>query len=320
MEKTKKKLFEQVLKQIVNHDIILLFRHLVPDPDALGSVWGLKAIINYHFPEKKVWVLGEDEMVNKTLFPQNDHLVHLPQKPFLAIICDTANAERIDGEFWRSANHIIKFDHHPTLDQSYAHLDVVFENYASTCELVAEFAHTMNLTIPADGAKYLYTGIITDTGRFLYPGVDEKTFTIAAKLIACGIDINAIYQNLYTKDIRLLKFLGAMIEKIEFFNQTIMVYIDASLLQKHNITPEEAKFLINTMAGYENFNIWVMGIEKEDHIKVSLRSKKSYHINKVAQYFKGGGHKNAAACKVLTRNDLDKIVQLCEKVTPHQED
>ena len=314
MNVNKKALFTKIYEKIKAYDLILLFRHELPDPDALGSVFGLREIIKHHFPDKKVLVLGNDKIINEKLFPQNDSLIHIPKQKFLAIICDTANEERIDGKFWRSADYIIKIDHHPILDKSYAHLDLVFAEYSSTCELICEFARAMKLDIPKQGAKYLYTGIVTDTGRFLYPGVDDKTFSIASYLLKTKIDINAIYEKLYMKNIKSLKFMGGLINNIKFHNQTMSVFIDKEMLKKYDSTPEEAKFLINVMSGYKKFPIWVMAIEKDDHIKISLRSQKDFHVNKIAMLFKGGGHNNAAACKIYKIEDLTRIINHCDQV------
>ena len=58
------------------------------------------------------------------------------------------------------------------------------------------------LKINLDAATALYTAISTDTGRFLYRGVDSKLMHAAANLLSYGVDIEYIYSKLNLKDLK----------------------------------------------------------------------------------------------------------------------
>ena len=45
---------KEILTKIKEYDTILIHRHKNPDPDALGSQCGVRAILRANFPEKKI--------------------------------------------------------------------------------------------------------------------------------------------------------------------------------------------------------------------------------------------------------------------------
>ena len=103
---------ERIFALIAQYDTITLFRHQAADCDALGAQFGLKQWIQEHYPDKQVYALGTSLGSHGKDFPPIDAVSDEIITCSLAIILDTANAQRIDDERWRKAAYKIKIDHH----------------------------------------------------------------------------------------------------------------------------------------------------------------------------------------------------------------
>ena len=135
----------QILEQIKKYDTIIIHRHMRADPDALGSQVGLKELLQYNFPDKKIKVVGYD-LPTLTWLAKMDEVEDQEFEGALAIICDTANTARIDDKRYLNAETIIKIDHHPN-DEEYGDLVWVDTTSSSASEMVAIFAEETNLNL-----------------------------------------------------------------------------------------------------------------------------------------------------------------------------
>jgi phosphoesterase RecJ-like protein len=115
----------------------------------------------------------------------------------LVIVVDTANTERIDGNI-ENAKYLVKIDHHPNNDK-FGDLLIVDPIFASCAELVTNIAIDLNFKINVVAAKYLYTGMVTDTGRFVYSSVKQNSMNMAGELLATGLKPQKIYDDLYVR-------------------------------------------------------------------------------------------------------------------------
>ena len=53
-------MFDAILQEIKNRETIIIHRHKNPDGDALGSQIGMKHLILENFPEKRVYMVGDE--------------------------------------------------------------------------------------------------------------------------------------------------------------------------------------------------------------------------------------------------------------------
>src|SRR5690625_4891105 len=168
---------KKIIQMIKDYETIIIHRHVRPDPDALGSQAGLKEIIKQSFPDKIVYIVGEED-------PSLHFLVRMDQisdqtyDQALVIVCDTANAARISDTRYDLGEKIIKIDHHPNVDQ-YGELRWVDTDASSTSEMIYDFylqAQAEGFLINDEAARLIYAGIVGDTGRFVFPNTTKKTF------------------------------------------------------------------------------------------------------------------------------------------------
>ncbi len=301
--------YKKITELIKKSDIIYLYRHVKPDPDALGSVFGLKEIIKDNFKNKRIIICGDSYPHLNNIFPNPNINQKVKGNQTLSIICDTANTARIDGEGWNETKNIIKIDHHPNGDL-YGTLNVVEETNIAAAQVVAQWAFAEKLKISKKAATYLFTGIVTDSGRFLFPQTSHKTLDISSKLMLCGVNTTKLYNKLYySSDLKHAKFKAYLISNAKISKKVASIYISEEIAKKFNMTIEDISLHANFFSGYKDVDIWSLARFDEKGIKISARSKEKYAINKIAQKFNGGGHKNACAAIVKSKAKYKSFIK-----------
>lgn len=302
---------------ISEYDNICLFRHEYPDPDALGSQFGLKELILNNFNDKKVYALGENnETLNGILFPEMDKVSDDIIEKSLIVVLDCANSARIDDQRYALGKMIVKIDHHPIVE-SYGHLNFEQVNACSTSYMIAKFAKTCSLKMNSTTATYLYAGLVADTGRFLHSNTDTSTFEIASYLLENDAKISEVYDKMYSRSIEEIRLSGYILDNFKVTSNGVGYFIlEEKTYLDYGLSFEKAKEFVNTLAGIKGIHIWVQATYNphSQHYNVSVRSKK-YVINGIAANYGGGGHMYASGIKVSTidrinliLNDLNELI------------
>lgn len=277
----------QILEQIKKYDTIIIHRHMRADPDALGSQVGLKELLQYNFPDKKIKVVGYD-LPTLTWLAKMDEVEDQEFEGALAIICDTANTARIDDKRYLNAETIIKIDHHPN-DEEYGDLVWVDTTSSSASEMVAIFAEETNLKLSDQAAYLLSAGIIGDTGRFLYPSTSARTLRIASRLRKYDFDYAKLTRHMDTISYKIARLQGYIYDHLEVDeNGAARILLTHDILQHYQITDAETAAIVGAPGRIEDVSLWGIFVEQADgHYRVRLRSK-SVPINEVAKNMTAG--------------------------------
>lgn len=307
---------KKIINIIKKYKKIAIFRHIHPDFDALSSAYAFKNFINDNFKNKEIKILGDSHKLNKKLFPKSNKVNNnwFCEK-FLAIILDTPNKDRISDPRWKKADYIIKIDHHIFVEKL-GNIEYIKKESSSTCELIAEIFFNSKLKISKECAKYLYIGIVGDSGRFEYQSTTAKTFTIAKKLLLLGINLNEIYKDIYMRDQNKLKIMSHILNNFKISKKGVAYYILYKKdLKKLKIDTNQGKEYINIFRFIKNINIWCAISEdlKGNCFRVSIRSY-DININKIATKWRGGGHSNACGAKLINIKELDNFIKDLEQL------
>ncbi len=299
--------YREVLNLINEYDEIIIMRHIRPDPDALGSQLGLRAILKSIFPNKSITALGEEEESLNYLGRMDT--VSTLENPLL-IVLDTANKDRIDGNL-SLGEKVIKIDHHPNHD-AYGDINIVETGVSSTSELIYLLTTLWgfdNDYINDESARVLFAGIVGDTGRFLFSNTSGMTHKIASELKKFNFDASKDMQLLNVQSINQFRFKGYLIDNFKITDKGVLsVWVPKSVLEKYGLTSNEASMSVNMYREIEEAEIWFMAVEEEDEVRVRLRSKDTI-INDVAERFGGGGHPFASGASLSSKEDIDEIVK-----------
>lgn len=304
--------YRAVLNAIRQYKKIAIFRHIHPDFDALGSAWGLKEFIHANFMDKDIKILGDNhDDLTPRLYPkstggQNSWFM----EPFLAIILDTPNKRRIADPRFQHAELTIKIDHHPFIE-NIGDIEIIEPHLTSTSELLVNMLSTFKMKINKACARYLYSGIVGDSGRFEYNNTTPHTFECAKLLVETGIDLNEIYKNMYLHDQNDLTVIAHILTHYDVSKNGVAYYVlTKKELEKFKITTNQGKDHVNLFHFVDGIKIWCAVTEdlKEKCFRVSLRSE-SIDISKVAAKWRGGGHPNASGAKLESLNELSDFIK-----------
>ena len=295
-------MFEQIFAEIQSYDRIILHRHKNPDGDALGSQIGLKHILKENFPQKEIYMVGDN--AGRYGFMENSRMDEVPDALYngaLAVILDTSAKHLISDERYQLAEKTVRIDHH-IFCETIADAEVTDTSYESCCGLITEFALECGLKLNPLAAKSLYTGMVTDSGRFRYDSTSANTFRLASFLKSHPFDTNDIYRNLYADDFSFIRLRASFVLKIRFTEHNVgYIYTTKEELAETGAdTFTVSRGMVNTMGEIKGVNIWVNFTETDDGVLCELRSG-TYNINAIAVKYGGGGHIKASGATVKDR-------------------
>ena len=303
-------MFTQLLDKIKEYDTIVIHRHSNPDGDALGSQIGLKNILKENFPEKTVYVVGD--MTARFSFMEDSVMDVIDDSVYenaLAIVLDTSASHLISDDRYKSAKATARMDHH-IFCEKICEVEVTNTSYESCCGLITEFAVQTGLKLNSLAAKSLYTGMVTDSGRFRYDSTNSNTFRLASKLLETGFDTGEVYAGLYADDFEHVKLRAQFILKIKFTECNVgYIYTTKEELASYGVsTFTISRGMVGTMGDLRGVDIWVNFTETEEGVLAELRSSK-YNINPVAVKYGGGGHQKASGA---TLKNYDEAMMMLE--------
>lgn len=303
-----------ILEKIKEYDRIFLFRHVRNDGDCVGATKGFKALLQATWPEKEIYLIDDDNSEYlKFLGPEDAPVDEGLYADALGIVLDTASEARISNKNYKRCKELIKIDHHIPVE-TYGDLVWVEEERSSCCELVVDFYETFRdeLVLTSEAATYLYTGMVTDSGRFKYGSVNGDTMRAAATLLDAGINTDMLFAQLYLEDFSYLKFKAYIYDQMQITeNGVAYLYVDKAMQEKFGLTLEEASSCVNTMDSIRGCISWIVFIDTgnaDGAIRVRLRSR-FVHINSIAEKYNGGGHACASGATVHSRAEMNMLIR-----------
>ncbi len=309
-------MFEQVLKYVEKYNTIIIHRHKNPDGDALGSQIGLKLLLCENYPEKRVLCTGDASARYGFIEgSQMDDVKDEDYKGALAFVLDTSAKALISDERYTLADKTVRIDHHIFCEEI-AEEEVTDTSYESCCGLIAALAMECNWRLTPMAAKALYTGMITDSGRFRYDSTSAQTFRLASFLMEQKFNTADIYRNLYADDFEFIKLRAKYVLKIRFCTNKKVAYIYTTKEEADSYgfdTFTLSRGMVNVMGEIRGVDIWVNFTESEEGVLTEIRSS-VHNINPIAKKYGGGGHAKASGATLegydaamMMLADLEKI-------------
>ena len=305
---------QQILNKIREYSTIFLFRHVRNDGDCVGATKGMKSLITATWPEKQVYIIDADTAKYlEFMGPEDEEVPDELYAQALGIVLDTASEARISNKKYALCRKLIKIDHHIPLEQ-YGNLQWVEEERSSCCEMVVDFYRTFQdeLVLTSEGATHLYTGMVTDSGRFKYDGVTGETLRCAAELLDVGVDTQTLFARLYLEAFEYLKFKAAIYQRMQITpNGVAWIFVDKAMQQEFNLNLEQSSAIIGNLDSIRGCISWLAFIETGDEqnsIRVRLRSR-FVHINGIAEKYHGGGHACASGATVYSTDEMQALLR-----------
>ncbi len=312
-------MFEKIIEEIKRHDTIILHRHSHPDGDALGSQIGLRKLIEDNFPDKTVYTVGDP--AGRYAFMDGSQMDEIPDELYrnaCAIVLDSATKELVSDKRFVLAAVTARIDHH-IYCETFTDLEVVDTSFESCAGMIAALSEESDLRFTEASATAIFTGMVTDSGRFRYDSTSARTFHLASLLLAQGIDTNTLYRNLYAEDLTRAKFRASFLQKIQKYKDSSVAYIynTKDELREMGVTDPftVSRGMVNVMADLKGIDIWVNFTEDGEKVLCELRSS-CYNVQPIAVKYGGGGHEKACGADVKDHDEallmLEDLLKLTE--------
>ena len=309
-------MFEAIHQLIQKYPRIVIHRHKNPDGDALGSQQGLKYILKENYPDKEILAVGD-------MTPRYAFMATLPMdnvsdddyQGALAIILDCGSKSLISDDRYSLAHATARLDHH-VFCEIIADAEVINTSFESCCGMVTAMAIECNWQVSKEAAKSLYTGMITDSGRFRYDCTSSQTFRLASFLMERSFNTSDIYQNLYADELSMIQLRAKYTLKIQTTPQGV-AYIYTSLDEAKEYGVDYftlSRGMVNVMSEIRGIHSWANFTETEDGVLCEIRSS-CYNINPIATKYGGGGHQKASGSTLKNKEEAMALLEDLKKLS-----
>lgn len=307
---------ERIIQDIRSVDNVVLFTHIHPDGDALGSLFGLADILESL--GKKVFCFLEEPVSHLYAFmPDIDKAHHSLEeyRAFIAAAADNVMGIALDcgdeDRLGTCRQEYLKLSPFVVIDHHQSHKDFgttrwVESKRSSTGEMVYELASALDAQVSYNCAYNLYVAICTDTGSFRYECTRPRTMQIAGELLEKGVRPEEICGHLYDNfSKQRLKLMEMVLSTLTLFesDQIAFMHVSGKMLKQSGATLQDVEGFIDFPRSLRSVKVAVLIKESsDDHITVSLRAKGQCDVADVAKIFEGGGHRNAAGFRSLGKS------------------
>lgn len=295
--------FKRLEELIVSSETFFLAGHLNPDGDTIGSMLAIASVLKRL--GKKARLFSQDPVPENLKFLPGASGVRsrLPTGKFdAAILLECSNPARggnLEPVLKRCVK-VVNIDHHKT-SEFYGDINIVEPHSSSTAEIVYRLLYNMNVIISRREASCLYTGIVTDTGRFHFPATSPRTLEVASRLLETGFKFSRVNDLLYaTKACEGLKVLGRAMESLELKagGKLAVMTLKEKDFSDFDARSEHSENVINYGMMPPGVKAAVMFREEAERVSVTFRSRGHLDVSLVAKAFGGGGHRNASGCRI----------------------
>jgi phosphoesterase RecJ-like protein len=250
---------------------------------------GKDVVVAFHdpIPEQFQCLAGVERIVHDLPDTQLDCAILLE--------CDSIQRtgyQSIDAKF------TVNIDHHLS-GRNYADFNWIDPQRCAVGAMVYDIAIAAGVTISSAAADCLYCAVLTDTGSFNFPNTNADTFALAQHLVQCGTSPNRIAQCMFFMNpISKVRLLGTALSNMKVRGQICYSTISLADMEETGASAEDCEGVVNHLIGIAGIEAAVLLRQQPglDEYRLSLRSKGIgiVDVAKVAEYFGGGGHRNAS--------------------------
>lgn len=295
-------------------DTLCVVGHVGPDGDALGAMIGL-ALAARAAGKDAVASFGDPFVVGEE-FAYLDQSVLVPSSRIkddldLTVVCDTCVLDRLGtaAVAVENADRLLVIDHHKS-GGDLEGIALVDSSAAATTQLVYTLLRHIGWPITVDVASALYTGLVTDTGRFMYSSADGDVHRIAAELLDAGVAPELVGRHLYEqRPFGYFAVAAVVLERAELDEEAGLVWslVTAVDVAGAGIEWQDVDDLIDLVRlAREADTALLLKAMEPGVVRGSLRSRGAVDVAAIAATFGGGGHHNAAG--FTTEASVDEIV------------
>jgi phosphoesterase RecJ-like protein len=293
-------MLNEVLHQIERRERFVLTSHARADGDAVGSTLACGEILRRMGKQAEIVLRDGVPRVYRQL-PFASSVIQAERvngnyDAAILLECDSIQRTRLDG---LEGRFLINIDHHKS-GRAFADVNWIDPKAVATAELVYRLAREADVKISPEIATCLYTGVLTDTGAFMFEGTNQHTFELARELVLAGADPARCARHIYFgHSTAKLRLLGAALSALQREGPLAWIWVTQEQMERAGAKEEDCEGLVNYALSIGDVEVAVFFREMPDgRFRVSLRSKGGLDVSTIAQEFGGGGHSCASGCAV----------------------
>lgn len=316
-------IFKKIEERIKAHKNIVIYHHIRPDGDCLGSQFGMKNLIKVNFPDKTVYTIGDSKGIYSFLEFKMDKLPLKKLDDSLAIIVDANFKERLECREYLDNNcfdEVIRIDHHPNDDDLNASLRWVEPEAPAAAQQVTEIAYELGWKLNKEAATYLYLGIYTDSVKLSTNTTTAKTMLLVSWLWDNGSQKDLIHTELSKRTLFDININTYISQNMKIANDVVSFYFPLSEQIKLGIKDPLKANRPFVLGSIDNTRAWVFFTEeKPGQIRCEFRSN-GCNVRNVAIKWGGGGHIRASGAQISDPNLIPLIIKDLEQETKNLAD
>jgi len=292
---------DDMLSAILSADSVLLFGHVNPDGDTLGSVLAMKlrlermgkrvqAMVDGFVPSRLAFLPGADTLLNAEAAPEAFDL---------ALAVDVASIDRLGKceALFAAAEKTAVIDHHGT-NTGYAQISMIDGEAPAAAILVSRLFEQMDMPLSKEEAICLYTALSTDTGNFIYDSTNAESFALMGKLMEADLPLPEYSRRLFRqKEVPFVRLLAEVLPSLRVIagGKVAGLRLTLEQMQHAGANGGHTDGIVDYAIDLEGVGMAYFAREIDGgKVKVSLRALEPYAVDKIAAQFGGGGHKLAA--------------------------
>lgn len=295
-------MLSQVVELIENKQNFAITTHVRPDGDGIGSSLGLCWLLRSLGKTAEV-IVSDGIPATYTSLPGAEEIVHVSEingkyDAVFVIECsdiERPNIKNLENQF------TVNIDHHTTCEH-FGTINWIDATASAVGEMIYNLCKAIGGRISKEIAECLYMALVTDTGSFHFSNTTERTLKVASELVKAGVKpaqiSEAVYNSYPWSRIELMSRVLATVRRdpsgrVAWMRQTVEMRETSGMADGDN-----SGFVNIPLAAKEVVASVYMREVRPHFYRVSLRSKGSINVARIAEKFDGGGHKNAAGCRV----------------------
>ncbi len=293
---------ERVIREIRRYKSFLVVSHINPDGDSICSLLTFGKILDF-FGKEGVLYSPHPVPLRLSFLPEVERIeTRLRAEGYEEIVSlDTPLLSRT-GELPKGV--LINIDHHPS-NSHFGRINWVEPKATATCELLYYLIREIGMGISKEVSTYLYTGIYTETGGFVYPNTKKEIMVIATRLLDYGVDPVEVARRVSSLTVEGIKLLSQVLQGLEFNDGIASIYLTKEMQELFRTPDSQADDFIKFPLLLNRVKLALFfREEKPGLVRVSLRSLGEVDVNRLAQKLGGGGHKTAAGLRL--KMDLER--------------
>ncbi len=300
---------DEIVEIILKSKNVVISGHTSPDGDSIGSTTALYYALKSVECDSTLFI--EESSERYDVIPYKNVSVNKEIKEVdTLVLMDCGTKELLPKNIKKlldKAKNVINIDHHISNDY-YGDYNYIVGGFSSTSEIAYDIIKSFT-NLNKNMAISLYAGIIYDTGGFKHSCTTPKTHKIVSEIMEFDINANEIYFNILSKmNFKEIEALQLVLSKMKFANNGKInySYITFEEFKKFNLHKDNLGGIVDFLSSVGGVDVSFFTYSKDGkEYKFSLRSKHT-NVNFVAESFGGGGHLNAAGCRI--QGNIDEIL------------